>query len=137
MSSLEDELEAQIKGAALPPPVRQCRTPWDGTGRKFRADFAWPDRKIVLEVDGGTWSGGRHTSGAGYERDADKSNLAQLNGWRVLRVTNKHIKDGRALQLIEAVLSEDRTESLIEALRERGWIVTFRLIPKEESCDTD
>lgn len=104
MSELEDELEMQIAGAGLPAPVRQCREPWEGTGRRFRGDLCWPERRVVVEVDGGTWAGGRHTTGSGYERDADKSNLAQMAGWRVYRVTGKHVRDGRALDLVEAVL---------------------------------
>lgn len=51
--------------------------------RKFRADFAWPKQKIIVEVDGGQWQahGGRHA----HDADKEKLNLAAENGWRVLR----------------------------------------------------
>ncbi len=52
-------------------------------GRKHRFDFAWPDCKVAVEVDGGQWRshGGRHNTDA----DREKLNLAAALGWRVLR----------------------------------------------------
>lgn len=73
--------------------------------RRWRFDFAWPDKKAALEVEGGSWVGGRHTSGAGFEADAEKYNEAALRGWRVYRVTPNMIKDGRALALMEKALA--------------------------------
>ena len=49
--------------------------------RRFRFDFAWPDRMIAMEIEGGVWITGRHTRGAGYSRDMQKYNLAGLLGW--------------------------------------------------------
>lgn len=104
MSALEDSLVARIVEAGLPGPERQCREPWAGTGRRFRGDLCWPDRRVVVEVDGGTWSGGRHTTGSGYARDCVKQNLAHLNGWTVYRVEGGMVRDGRALELVEAIM---------------------------------
>lgn len=72
--------------------------------RDFRFDLAWPDRRLAVEVDGGTYSGGRHTRGAGYERDAEKGNEAAIKGWRVLHVTAAMVEDGRALDYVERLL---------------------------------
>lgn len=57
------------------------------SSRDFRFDFANPDTKVALEVQGGVWKGsfGGHTSGAGYVRDIEKSNLAVANGWRIVQ----------------------------------------------------
>ena len=65
--------------------------------RKFRYDFAWPDLKVVLELDGGIWSGGGHTTGSGKTRDCEKDWLAFVNGWTVIRwtpnmITSKNIR---------------------------------------------
>lgn len=60
--------------------------------RRFRFDFAWPHAKVAVEIEGGTWSQGRHVSGAGYERDCVKYNLAQYLGWRVLRYTTTMVR---------------------------------------------
>jgi very-short-patch-repair endonuclease len=71
---------------------------------KWTADFCYPAARLLIEVQGGVWSGGRHTRGAGYERDRVKYFEAQLRGWRVIEVTPAMIADGRALSLIERAL---------------------------------
>lgn len=55
--------------------------------RKWRFDFAWVEDKAAVEIDGGAFVAGRHTRGAGFERDHEKMNAAQMAGWRVLRFT--------------------------------------------------
>jgi hypothetical protein len=80
--------------------------------RKWRADFVFhspssTDRHmgcLLLEVDGGTWAGGRHTTGAGFAADCAKLNEATLLGYRVLRVTPAMVEDGSALALVERAL---------------------------------
>lgn len=76
--------------------------------RRWRFDLAWPERRIAVEVEGGTWSGGRHVRGGGYRRDVDKYNEAARLGWAVFRVTADMVRDGRALSLIESVISVTR-----------------------------
>ncbi len=71
--------------------------------RRFRFDFAIPDHMLAIEVDGGTWSGGRHTSGVGFRNDCVKTNLAVLHGWRVLRFTADMVRDG-CLGVIEEAM---------------------------------
>ena len=100
MSELEDILYAQIEAT---PPMRQHRF---HPTRRWLLDFAWPDRKVAVEVDGGTWSGGRHTRGAGFETDCEKLNEAAIMGWRVLRVTGTMVKDGRAIEYVNRILEE-------------------------------
>jgi very-short-patch-repair endonuclease len=87
-SELELLLEAQILTAGLPQPVKEYKLiPY----RRFRCDFAYPDIKLAIEVEGGTWSGGRHTTGSGFEKDCEKYNEAAILGWTVIRVTGKMI----------------------------------------------
>jgi very-short-patch-repair endonuclease len=66
--------------------------------RQWRLDFAWPDKKLGIELEGGTWSGGRHTTGAGYAGDCEKYNAAVELGWRVLRYTK--VDDEMILQIM-------------------------------------
>lgn len=54
----------------------------------MRADFAWPDARVALELQGGTWRRGGHSTGGGIERDATKAALAQLDGWVLLAFTS-------------------------------------------------
>ena len=81
--------------------------------RRWRFDFAWPDRKIAVEVEGVIWQGsGRHQRAAGYSADCEKYNGALLLGWDVLRVTQKHVADGTALNWLDALMkqgSDDET----------------------------
>lgn len=55
--------------------------------RKWRFDLAIPHHRIAIEIEGGTWSGGRHSRGAGFRGDCEKYNEAQKLGYVVLRYT--------------------------------------------------
>lgn len=59
--------------------------------RKWRFDFAHPDSKTAIEIEGGHWSGGRHTRGSGFCKDCEKYNAAALDGWTVFRLTGQMI----------------------------------------------
>ena len=68
------------------------------TKRKFRADYYLPNKRIIIEVNGGQYLQGRHNRGGkGYENDLFKLNLAQQNGFKVYQFTyemlarNEHI----------------------------------------------
>lgn len=73
--------------------------------RKWRFDFAWLDKSIAVEIEGGTWSGGRHTRGSGFEADCEKYNEAAAIGWTVFRFTGKMVKSGNAIQLLREVMT--------------------------------
>lgn len=60
-------------------------------GRNFRFDFAWPQAKVALEVEGGIFTRGAHGSVSGILRDIEKYNLAACWGWRILRVLPKDL----------------------------------------------
>lgn len=73
-----------------------------------------PDRlnetPLAVEVDGGGYvvaadgKGGRHSRGRGMESDCEKYAEAMKLGYRILRVTPKHVKSGQALAWIEDLL---------------------------------
>lgn len=73
--------------------------------RRWRFDFAWPDHMVAVEVEGGSWVSGRHTTGKGFEADCEKYAEAAILGWRVIRVTPRMIDDGRAIDLVTRVLT--------------------------------
>lgn len=100
-SPLEEALAQQIVAAKLPPAKREYRF---APPRQFRLDFAWPDRKVACEVNGGIWVKSGHSSGKGIERDYEKANLAVLNGWRLLQFSAGAIKSGSALQCLRELL---------------------------------
>lgn len=72
--------------------------------RKWAADFRIVGTQILVEVEGGTWTGGRHTRGKGYENDCEKYNWATSNGWQVIRFTTGKVKKGDALQSVVNLL---------------------------------
>lgn len=80
-------------------------------GRRWEFDFAWPGviggaffHSLALEVEGGSWIRGRHTTGKGFENDCRKYAAANEHGWVVLRVTSSMVKSGEALDLLKRVI---------------------------------
>ena len=101
MSALENTLAMHIRAYGLPTPEREYKMVND---RKFRWDFAWPACRLVCECSGGIYIKSGHTTPSGINRDAEKINLATLNGWHSLVVTADHVKSGQAIQWIKAAL---------------------------------
>jgi very-short-patch-repair endonuclease len=101
-SNLEGLLAWQIHAVGLPAPAREhAAIP----NRKYRVDFAWPDRRLAVEVEGGIWQEGAHSTGSGITRDIEKANLLALAGWTLIRCTAEHIRSGQALRWIETALN--------------------------------
>jgi very-short-patch-repair endonuclease len=100
-SSLEAAYARILRGLKFPTPAREYR--FDPI-RKWRFDFAWPDQRVAVELDGGIWTKGGHSTGGGIMRDMEKSNAAQLSGWLVLRFSDKHLEDGSAIEQTKRAL---------------------------------
>lgn len=75
--------------------------------RKWRFDYAVPEHKIALEVEGGVWTGGRHTSPKGFLGDIEKYNTATLMGWRVFRTTPDDLYKKKTLDLMKSAILND------------------------------
>ena len=76
------------------------------SSRKWRADFHLKGRMILIEVEGGIWSGGRHTRGKGYIGDMEKYNAAAMLGYQVIRFSTEQVKSGLAIQQIEKMVGD-------------------------------
>lgn len=74
--------------------------------RKWRADFHLVGKKILIEVEGGIWSGGRHTRGKGYIGDMEKYNSATMMGYQVIRFSTEQVKSGSAIEQIEKMVGD-------------------------------
>jgi very-short-patch-repair endonuclease len=94
-------LKVQLLAYGLPMPVPEHRF---HPTRKWRFDFAWPELKLALEIEGGLYVKGRHVRGAGAEADCVKYAEALVLGWRVLRVSPGQLRDGKALAWLTALL---------------------------------
>lgn len=129
-SKLESDLAFAIKAAGLTEPVRQLHPFWccecrkglhyggycDGCfatrwhdyekTRNWAVDFAWPGRRLIVEVEGGVYTQGRHTRPAGFIKDVEKYNALTLAGWTLIRFTRREVNSGEALNQIERALKE-------------------------------
>src|SRR3972149_1467807 len=76
--------------------------------RRYRADFCWPDRMVMVEIEGGSWIRGRHSYGPGFENDCRKYNIAEAMGWTVLRFTPHMVKSGEAIAFMRVLFEKDR-----------------------------
>lgn len=71
--------------------------------RRWRFDFAHLGTKVAVEIEGGVWSGGRHTRGKGYIEDCTKYNRASVLGWTVFRLTPDMITREKVQAIINFV----------------------------------
>ncbi len=104
----EADLILQMRLAGITDYVREYRFL---PGRLYRLDFAWPRLKLAVEVEGGTWSDGRHVRGGGFAKDCEKYNALTLAGWHLLRYTTEMVKSGIATQQIAEMLVKLQTGS--------------------------
>jgi very-short-patch-repair endonuclease len=72
--------------------------------RKWRFDYVFLDYRVAIEREGGVWTGGRHTRGAGFMKDMEKYNTATSMGWKILRFTPSDIHKLEAIELIKQTL---------------------------------
>lgn len=135
MSQLEETLIDILVAEGLPMPEREVvfHRP-----RRWRIDLGYPEYKVAVEVEGGTFArmvrcqhcqslvmtrtkqgkfiplrvGGRHNTGAGMEGDIEKYNQLALDGWMLVRISSKMIKEKGGVKAITAVKI---------ALILRGW----------------
>lgn len=96
-----DAFPTLCAAVGLPKPVPEYR--FDAK-RRWRFDYAWPDRLLALEVEGGIWTRGRHVRGAGYRADMEKYNAAALAGWRVLRTTPRELASAETIEMLRRAL---------------------------------
>lgn len=103
-SHLERLLRGQIASLGAPTPQTEYRFHPD---RQWRTDLAWPDLRLLVEVEGGVWmrGGGRHNRAEGFTNDARKYNSCALLGYTLLRYTGDMIESGEAAREIMQVLA--------------------------------
>jgi very-short-patch-repair endonuclease len=102
-SALEDTFAAQLDAYGLTGYVREYQAI---PGRKFRFDFAFIEARLLIEVQGGTFSRGAHSTGTGLNRDYEKHNLAQAHGWKTLQFDVKMIKSGEAVSFTQSIIQQ-------------------------------
>jgi len=105
-SHLELLFERHIRDARLPAPEIEYPFAKEALGRKWESDFAWPELRLLVEVEGGVYSGGRHTRGKGFIDDCEKYVEAQILGWRVVRFPGSWVLDGTAIRYLVRLIAQ-------------------------------
>ena len=79
--------------------------------RDWRADFAVPEHRLLVEIEGGAWSGGRHTRGRGFADDLRKYDAAARLGWTIYRCDPAMVQAGHAIETVRILLRLKRMTS--------------------------
>jgi very-short-patch-repair endonuclease len=90
-SELEDAFKRLIITSGLPMPESQFEVVDRFGDFVSRADFAYPQARVLIELDGVAFHMDRET----FQRDREKQNRAELLGWRVLRYTWQDVIERR------------------------------------------
>jgi len=80
--------------------------------RRYRLDFAHPETRTGIEIQGAVYSGGRHVRGSGYERDCRKYNIAYTSGWTIFLLTSAMAKDATWHAMIASHIACRSTQQL-------------------------
>jgi very-short-patch-repair endonuclease len=82
-SAAEERLLEVIRTARLSPPETNARV------GPYEVDFVWRDRRLIVEVDGYAF----HSPRPKFERDRERDASLTTQGWRVIRVTWRQVRD--------------------------------------------
>jgi very-short-patch-repair endonuclease len=82
----------------LPPPARNALV------AGFEVDALWPQRRLIVELDGFSY----HRSRAAFERDRRRDAALMLAGYRVLRISFRRLADEpqEVARTVRALLDE-------------------------------
>jgi len=86
-SELEDRFLRFLSLSSLPLP--ELNVPMQVNGDWIESDCVWRPQRVIVELDGHATHGTR----AAFERDRKRDRALQANGWRVVRVTWRQLRD--------------------------------------------
>jgi len=116
-SQWEELFAAQIKERGLSAPVRQYPFA-KSISRLYRADFAFLDEMLIIEINGGLFNFGRHARGAGVENDLERCALAAALGWKIMGFSPRQVKSGWGIEMTAVALGlREMDRSLANARR--------------------
>ncbi|MDQ4131978.1 MAG: endonuclease domain-containing protein [Actinomycetota bacterium] len=96
-SILEDAFVALLDRYQVEQFVRQYRVKL-GDGRELRLDFADPEIRLDIEIDGRRW----HSTPANLDRDRRRDRLLVARGWTVLRYSWDDLRS-RGVEVVDEV----------------------------------
>ncbi len=77
----------------LPKPVRQFPVKNPKTGCSWKLDFSWPEWKIAVEIQGGSFVRGGHNTAMGQASDYERHNYLTGRDWKVIYFSTPMLKD--------------------------------------------
>lgn len=83
---LEEEALVRIDALPVPTPICQYEV-YGHSGRRYYADFAWPEHRVILETDGRS----AHERRRAMDRDRDRDGDLGAAGWQTYRVTRRQL----------------------------------------------
>lgn len=103
-SALEDLFRTLVAESGVPMPTPQFVLMDDAGEFVCRADFAYPDRRVLIELDSERF----HMDARTFQRDRDKQNRAHRLGWTVYRFTWRQLQDDprSVLELLASIATE-------------------------------
>lgn len=127
-SALAAKFLFQLRALGLPEPVHELSF---HPARKWKFDFAYPEKRLAFEVEGGLWVNGRHNRAV--DKDIEKYTAAALLDWFVYRVTPEAIRDGRGARWAHKFMQGWRTSGHGNTvpLPVRFWSKVERKAPRE------
>ena len=91
---------AALHSAQIPIPIPEFKF---HPIRRWRFDYAWPAAMVALEVQGGIWTGGRHSRGAAMVKEWEKLNMAAVMGWRLIYAQPADLTKAATIETIKAL----------------------------------
>lgn len=89
-SDLEERFVSLVDRNGLPRP--RLNADVAVAGRFFSPDCLWMDERLIVELDGRAVHGTRRA----FEADRERDRLLMADGWRVMRVTWRQLRDDEA-----------------------------------------
>ena len=71
--------------------------------RRFKSDYYIPELKLLIEKEGGIYTGKAHGSITGILRDIEKYNLATILGYKILRYQPKDLMSYKTIEDINKI----------------------------------
>lgn len=90
-SALEDRFLRFVRSVGLPAPETNVLLRFEGA--TYEADCVWRERRVVAELDGHQAHGTR----SAFEEDRERDRRLQAQGWRVIRITWRHLNQPDSL----------------------------------------
>jgi hypothetical protein len=84
---LEERFAALLDSTDLPLP--RCNADIAVAGRFFEVDCLWGRERLIVELDGRAV----HGTDQAFEKDRERDRLLQADGWRIVRITWRQLRD--------------------------------------------